>query len=687
MNGQKTTHRSGNWGIAPYNPNTLYMSQNYNNGLIGRLCYSTCNGAEKSRMTRSFLNIAIILLAGMCPVFGADMKVLPGHVPKVVQTLTPKARLAGTNILHLAIGVSPRDEAGLDNFVAQVSDPDSPNFRHFLTREELTKRFGPAEQDYEAVKNFALSNGLAITVTHSNRLVLDVTGPAAAIEKAFHTTLWVYQHPTEKRDFFAPKTEPSVDASLRIRDIQGLSDYWRARPRVKHGAPRKNGNGTAPDGSRDLFGDDFRNAYVPGTSLTGAGQSVGLFEFDGYFPNDIYLYASEAGGGRTNIIIEPVLLDGYDGTPSTGPDGGEGEVELDIELAMAMAPGLTKIVSFEAGEEGNQNDVLSAMQEDSSVLNLCCCWGWSGGPSGTTDAIFKSIDAVGQTFFDASGDSGAFTTGSDSINGVDNPDPNLFGAPGSNPYITQVGGTTLKLNGKGKAWSSEVVWPYSSGGISSYYPIPDWQTNVPKMVSRGGSTTFRNIPDVAACANNVYEIYDNNDTAFADDTQGTSCAAPLWAGFMALVNQQSAAHSGPSVGFVNPALYVIAANPKYAKDFHDIKSGNNKWYASPRLFSAKPNYDLCTGLGSMRGTNLINALASPLVPAFLPSERHEGRIILKWATEPSRSYQVQYTADLSSTNWINLGSPTNVSGVVGTMSDSPTNSQRFYRVLLLPDDR
>lgn len=652
-------------------------------------------------MARRFTSIVIILLAGLCPVFGADLKVLPGHVPEIVRTLTPKARLAGTNQLHLAIGVSMRDEAGLDQFVAQVSDPASPNFRHYLSREELTKRFGPSEQDYEAIKNFALTNGLVITVSHSNRLVLDVTGPVSTIEKTFHTTLWVYRHPTESRDFFAPKTDPMVDSSLRIVDIQGLSDYWRAQPRIRRAVravPRENGNGSAPDGSGDLFGNDFRTAYVPGTKLTGAGQSVGLFELDGYYPNDIYLYAKEAGNGRTNIVIEPVLIDGYDGTPSGGTDGGETEVELDIEMAMAMAPGLTKIVSYEGGSNGsgNQNDVLNAMLANSNVVNLCCCWGWSGGPSTTTDAIFKSMDAVGQSLFDASGDSDAFTTGSDSPNGVDNPSDSLAGAPGSNPYITQVGGTTLKMTAKSKGWSSEVVWNVgdgehgSSGGISSYYLIPSWQTNVSNMASKGGSTVFRNIPDVAANANNVYEIYNNNDLADADDTQGTSCAAPLWAGFMALVNQQSAANGGPNIGFVNPDLYAIAAHSKYSKSFHDITSGNNTSDYSPNLFYAKPNYDLCTGLGTMRGTNLINALAPPSVSVsagFPPPDQHNTRIVLKWATEPSESYQVQYTTDLRSPDWINLGPPTNAAGIVGTMSDSPTNSQRFYRVILLPDNR
>jgi subtilase family serine protease len=565
------------------------------------------------------------LLCGVCAGFGAELKVLPGHVPRVLSSLAPKGRLESTNELRLAIGVPMRDEAGLDNFVAQVSDPASPNYRQFLTREELTARFGPTEQDYEAVKAFARTNGFTITTTHENRLLLDVTAPVTSVEKAFHVTMRTYSHPTEARDFFAPDAEPTVDAALPVADIVGLSDFGRPKPkRVKHNSTRAvPRDGSAPDGSGNLFGDDFRNAYVPGTTLTGAGQLVGMVEFDGYFADDIRNYAAQAGGGRTNIVITTILLDGYNGKPSTGINGGEGEVELDIEMAMAMAPGLEKIVSFEAGPNGNQNDVLNSMLAHSNVLNLCCTWSWYG-PNKTTDAIFKSMDAVGQSFFSASGDNQAFTTGSNSVNGVDN--SSLANAPSSNPYITQVGGTTLSMSGN--SYAGEVVWNWaeaygqtqtgSSGGISSFYTIPSWQTNVSGLAARGGSTRFRNIPDVAANADNVYEIYnDGNDVSNAFDFNGgTSCAAPLWAGFMALVNQELASEGGKSAGFVNPTLYSIAAGANYGVCFNDVTSGDNTWSSSPNLFYAMTNYDLCTGLGSMN-TGLINALVNARDPNAL----------------------------------------------------------------------
>ena len=283
---------------------------------------------------------AIVLSCGSCPVFGADLKILSGHVPKIVSSLTAKGRLAATNELRLAIGLPLRDSAGLDNFLAQLYDPASPNFRQYLTPDEAAERFGPAAGDYEVMKNFARTNGLTVTTTYNNRLVLDVTGPAAAVEKAFHITLRTYRHPTEARDFYAPDTEPTVDAQLPVVDIQGLSDYSRPHPRlhrmnaVKTGARPK--GGSAPDGSGLLFGNDFRNAYAPDTTLTGAGQTFGLFEADGYYASDIAAYAAAAGNGRTNIVLQTVLLDSFSGTPTSS---GNAEVSLDIEMAMAIAPG------------------------------------------------------------------------------------------------------------------------------------------------------------------------------------------------------------------------------------------------------------------------------------------------------------------------------------------------------------
>jgi hypothetical protein len=546
---------------------------------------------------------AIFLGAGNF-IFAADFKFLPGHVPPVVSRLTANGELPATNELRLAIGVPLRDAAGLEKFLAELYDPASPNFHKFLTPEEFTEKFGPTKNDYQRVIEFAQTNGLKISARHGNRIVLDVTGSAASVEKAFRVTLRTYKHPTEARNFFAPDTEPQVETSLPIVDVIGLENYTRPHPKFH----RKDAalmavtphSGSGPGST--YFGNDFRAAYVPDTTLTGAGQAVGLLEFDGFYPADIVAYENAAG--LPNVPVQTVLMDNYDGTPNV--NDGNDEVSLDIEMAIAMAPGLTQVISFEGMY---QNDVLSTMAASNTVKNLSCSWGWGGGPATTTDTIFKQMSAQGQTFFNASGDSDAFTSGQ-----VDS--TSQANAPSSCPYIVQVGGTTLSTSSG--AWSSETVWNWgggtgSSGGLSSYYSIPSWQTNI-NMSANGGSTTKRNIPDVAMVGDDVYVKFGNGKNEVLG---GTSCSAPLWAGFMALVNQQVVASGQSPLGFINPAIYALGTSANYNSIFHDTTIGNNTWNSSPSNFYATSGYDLCTGFGTPAGQSLINALAGAVNPLII----------------------------------------------------------------------
>jgi len=126
-----------------------------------------------------------------------------------------------------------------------------------------------------------------------------------------------------------------------------------------------------------------------------------------------------------------------------------------------------------------------------------------------------------------------------------------------------------------------------------------------------GSTTLRNGPDVAANANFTFYVCADQTTCTANDYGGTSFATPMWAGYIALVNQQLAANGDPTIGFINPTIYAQNVTSSYDTDFHDITSGTSGSY------SAVTGYDLVTGWGSPNGTGLINALApTSTSPAF-----------------------------------------------------------------------
>ena len=539
-------------------------------------------------------SIAVVLLAP----HGADAgRVLNGHVPQAARELLPMGDVPADNRLQLAIGLPLRDAAGLDAFLSSVSDPASPNFRQYLTPEQFTERFGPTADEYQAVVNFAEANGLHITATHLNRLIVDVSGSVTDVQRTFHIRLRTFRHPIENRTFFAPDSEPEIDAPVPIAHIGGLTNYWIPRPRSRmrplnsvelNATPRA---GSGPGGT--FRGNDFRAAYIPGVSLNGAGQMVGLLEFDGYNPNDITSYEQNSGLG--SVPLENVLVDGYSGHAGTG----NGEVCLDIEVAIAMAPGLAKVIVYEAPNASPWEDILSTMANDNRAKALSTSWG-GGPPSSTAENIFLQMAAQGQTFFNASGDNDAFV--------------GSVPFPSDSPNVVQVGGTELFTVSPGGPYSSETVWNWGSGsgsggGISTFYAIPSWQQSV-SMATNQGSTIFRNSPDVALTADNVYTVSDNGQIS---NSGGTSCSAPLWAGYIALVNQLAANNGQPPVGYINPVLYSLALSNQSSLLFHDITTGNNINGRSGGKFSAVAGYDLCTGWGTPTGT-LLSALASPGTP-------------------------------------------------------------------------
>ena len=118
---------------------------------------------------------------------------------------------------------------------------------------------------------------------------------------------------------------------------------------------------------------------------------------------------------------------------------------------------------------------------------------------------------------------------------------------------------------------------------------------------------MRNVPDVSLNADprTGYSVYFSDPVNGPDwfVIGGTSAAAPLWAAFTALVNQQRVVGGRPLLGFPNPTLYQIAAGPNYGTDFHDIADGSNNLF-----FNAGPGYDNATGWGSFNGANLLNEL-------------------------------------------------------------------------------
>ncbi len=519
------------------------------------------------------------------PAAAAERQVLSGHVPRGVAESQAVEDLPRSTHLRLAIGMPLRNQEELKVLLQQLSDRNSPNYRHYLTPEQFAERFGPSASDYNSLIRFAESKGFVVTGTHPNRTILDVDGAVEDVENAFHLRMKNYRHPS-RGIFFAADREPSIDLDIAVQDISGLDNFRPPRPMSLNTAPVAQAKtlvtGSGPAGL--FIGGDFRAAYAPGVTLDGTGQTVGLLEFDGFFASDEQ--ANFAQAGQTPVPTQTVLLDGFNGAPGSSNI----EVILDIMMASYMAPGLSKVIVYE-GE--TPNDILNRMATDNLAKQLSSSWGFWPINS-TTEQIFLQYQAQGQSYLQASGDGGAYSHG--------------VMPPSDDPSVTVVGGSSLTTSGASGPWQSEATWSGSGGGVSTTYPIPAYQQGL-SMAANGGSTKMRNLPDVALTGDIQMFLIQSNGQAVS--VGGTSAATPLWAGFAALANQQVAANGGSSLGFLNPLLYTIGAGSNYQTDFHDIALGNNSG------FSAVAGYDLATGWGSPAGQSLINDLTGvPNASAF-----------------------------------------------------------------------
>jgi subtilase family serine protease len=564
----------------------------------------------------------LTMLASMVPAApAADRFTLATQVPLEARGQM-LSRLPATNRLRFSVGLPLRNPTAMSNLLEQVYDWRSTNFHRFLTPDQFAVQFGPTESDYERVLGYARSNHLDIVRTFGNRALVEVEGNVGDIETMFGVRMGTYRHPTENRTFYAPDVEPTVASGMPVLFVSGLDNYVIPHPNghpaslQKSAGPTPNGGSSPTNG--DYLGSDFRHAYVPGTTLTGSGQTVGLFERDGYTATDVEIYENFAG--LSAVPLHNILN-------NFSPGSGNSEVVSDIELTIAMAPGLAGVNVYEGNNDAAIIAEMASPTAGETLPNqISCSWAVSGDTSMQQGLIQLALQ--GQTFLYAIGDSGAYQ------NGV------LGGSQGNFVYMTAVGGTRLFMNGAGVSWSSEIVWDdpppsnylyfASTGGVLTGVPIPSYQQGV-NMSANQGSTQFRNVPDVALVARDIQIVFTTTNsvngnytvTGFYSGWVGTSAAAPLFAGLVALANQEAAQQNKPTIGFLNPAIYEVAESTAYSSCFHDITSGNNAWYntnnntSSLGLYPAVAGYDLCTGWGTCAGTNLLNALVGLANPVFV----------------------------------------------------------------------
>jgi subtilase family serine protease len=541
------------------------------------------------------------------PALGQPSPALTHHLREAVANGQAQAlgRLPATQSMQFDIVLPLRDRPGLQSFLSELYDPAGPHPRHFLTPEEFTQRFGPSQEDWDALVAFAKASGFEIVSGSRDAMDLRLIGSVGSIERAFHVTMSVYQHPEENRTFLAPDREPTADLPFQLWHISGLDNYSIPQPALvnkydyaeAHGLNAEDVSPAANTGSgpsQSFLGSDMRAAYCGSACalFTGTNQTIALFEFAGYDIADLNTYYTNVKQTRT-AAVKGISADGTSLTCLKSKKCGDVEQIIDMTQALGMAPGIKTLYVYVGSTD---TAIISAMTvaTDAPLSNqISCSWFWHPADPSTLAPYFERMAAQGQTFFTASGDNGSWS-------------PTNHDFPANDANVVAVGGTVLTTASAGGPWASETAWSNSGGGLSQDGAgIPLWQ-EISGVIdaSNGGSKTLRNGPDVSANANWSFYVCANQTTCTANVWGGTSFAAPMWAGFMALVNQYAAIVGESTIGFLDPPLYDhIGTGANYHTDMHDITVGSNGG------FSAVSGFDLVTGWGSPVGINLIPDLA------------------------------------------------------------------------------
>lgn len=533
-----------------------------------------------------------------------SLKPLLGHVPADVGQAQRIAQVDENSVLKLSVVLPLNNQAELDEFLVDITSPNSHMYGQYLEQDEFMARFAPTKEQVSFVSSYLTQNGLYIESVEPNRMIIKVSGRVSEINRLFHTELYHYQDESGEQ-FFAPAYELQVDENLPILSVLGLENRVKARSHLKMINPSEVAQKNMIDGQlvSGYAPSDIKKAYSLSSNLNGAGQTLALFELDGFAQSDIIAY--EKAFGLPNVPLEVITVDGFSGAPGSGA----GEVTLDIELMIALSPGVSKIIVYEGpNTTAGLVDTYNKIATDNRAKSISTSWGLSENQSqGSTiqseNQIFKQMAAQGQALFAASGDSGAYDDGKNL--GVDD--------PASQPMVVGVGGTNLTLNAD-KSYAKETTWSYSAGpgqggggGISAVWSIPSWQQGVANSNNKA-SSTMRNVPDVALDADpqTGYAIYYGGSwTVFG----GTSCAAPLWAAFWAQVNQQRALNGQTALGFPNTYIYQAGSSSSYSTIFHDVTVGTNGFYP------AVTGFDVATGFGTFIGDKLTAYLAPSSGPS------------------------------------------------------------------------
>ena len=485
------------------------------------------------------------------------------------------------NERHRAVvGLALRNPGALEALLGDVQDPASPRYRQFLTQAEFNALYAPTEAAEEAVVAHLAASGLRVTQRFPNRLLVVAAGNVGAIERAFGVE--IHDVLLDGARHYSALEEPSLPGDIApfVSGVLGLDDLA-----AMHARPRARAVPLAVVGSSccHLSPPDLLTFYANRPELDGSGETVAIAGVFAWQDSDNTTFNSQWG-------LPP--LPGGSGQVCTGRATAKGcrfsidgsiEIALDVEYVHGTAPG-ARILNYMAASTSLADfpPMYNRIVVDNPGHVVSTSWGSceaaiSSAAQHMSDNIFANANAIGQSWFAASGDAGSRDCGG--VLGVDN--------PANSPHVMGVGGTTPTCSGgltpsnpACTGYGSERAWNGSGGGLSRVFARPAFQTGC--GVPAGSQ---RLVPDVAleadpAPGNFVFEA------GRWLVVGGTSIGAPQWAGFFAGLHGGT---GGPGFGNPGARLYSLCGTPA----FHDITVGSNGDY------TATAGYDVVTGLGTI----------------------------------------------------------------------------------------
>jgi kumamolisin len=516
-------------------------------------------------------------------------------------------------ILLLRDPTAAREEADL----AALYDPRSPHYGHFLTAAQYAATYGPPAAAVAQVRAILRRDGLAIQWQKGDTWLV-VSGPAGRVERIFRVHIHDYIAPTGEH-FYASAQDPRIPVALRpeVSGASHVSSYL--------GAHRL----SVPVGG--LYPVDLLAAYdiqkLRDQGIDGRGQTVVFWETDAFVQSDLDAFTRKMNLPPLHPIVRGDRLAKV-----------EGEANMDLQVVHEIAPMATLIVYNLDWSKYPELETQFEFQRRMITENRGAVFSISTGPaacdrlwgslSQNWERTYDQADSLGESVFASSGDSGAYSCLNPPTKRGTLPSEQYLGIgyPQAAPGVTAVGGTRLSVLQQG-GWYDETVWEDpletegTGGGLSAYHSRPAWQRG--PGVQNQYSNGKREVPDVSADADTASGVAVYQGGRLEPGNGGTSLSAPIWAGMTALIDEYLKKQGVHPIGFMNPALYTLAATHQPYPPFHDVTVGDNLYYP------ATPGYDLATGLGTPDAWNLARDLVRYQTIAALGS--------LPWSPQTSNT--------------------------------------------------